>query len=174
MVVVPNSRLASAIITNYNQPRKEMAVLVDVGVDYASDLGEVEEVTVGVAADVLREVPGGSGDFKPFVRFHTFSEYRIEFTVVLRVNEYVDQYRLRHEFAELHGATGKTALDSPARAHIILSRTTGEQLSASGCRGDGGLPRGAQRRARPPPHQLELLLRHQHDEVEYQHLQPLE
>ncbi|MDD3719593.1 MAG: mechanosensitive ion channel family protein [Actinomycetota bacterium] len=135
MVVVPNSRLASAIITNYNQPRKEMAVLVDVGVDYASDLGEVEEVTVGVAADVLREVPGGSGDFKPFVRFHTFSEYRIEFTVVLRVNEYVDQYRLKHEFVKrLHRAYREHGIDIPLPARTISFAHDRESM-LSGIRG---------------------------------------
>ncbi|MEW6554228.1 MAG: mechanosensitive ion channel domain-containing protein [Actinomycetota bacterium] len=98
MVVVPNSRLASAIITNFNQPRKEMSVLVEVGVDYSSCLEEVEEVTVEVAREVLREVPGGADRFQPFVRYHDFSEYRVEFTVILRVDEYVDQYLLKHEF----------------------------------------------------------------------------
>ncbi|OPX40474.1 MAG: mechanosensitive ion channel protein MscS, partial [Desulfobacteraceae bacterium 4484_190.3] len=45
MIVVPNSKLASAIITNYCQPEKEMSVLIQVGVSYDSDLEKVEKVT---------------------------------------------------------------------------------------------------------------------------------
>jgi small-conductance mechanosensitive channel len=38
MVAIPNSKLGSGIITNYYQPDRETAVLVDVGVSYGSDL----------------------------------------------------------------------------------------------------------------------------------------
>jgi hypothetical protein len=40
VVLVPNAKLAQAIVTNYHLPDKEMAVLVNVGVDYDSDLHE--------------------------------------------------------------------------------------------------------------------------------------
>jgi small-conductance mechanosensitive channel len=120
MVVVPNSRLASAIITNFNQPRKEMSVLVDVGVDYSSDLDKVEEVTVEVAQEVLREVPGGADCFQPFVRYHSFSEYRVEFTVILRVDEYVDQYLLKHEFIKrLHQRYRERGIEIPLPVRSI-------------------------------------------------------
>lgn len=120
MVVVPNSRLAAAIITNFNQPHKEMAVLVEVGVDYASDLDKVEEVTVEAARDVLREVPGGASGFRPFIRYHSFSDFRIEFTVILRVNEYVDQYLLKHEFIKrLHRRYQEHDIQIPLPARAI-------------------------------------------------------
>ncbi|HEX7402300.1 MAG TPA: mechanosensitive ion channel domain-containing protein, partial [candidate division Zixibacteria bacterium] len=38
MIILPNSKLASAIVTNFYQPEREMAVLVQVGVGYPSDL----------------------------------------------------------------------------------------------------------------------------------------
>ena len=38
MVIVPNSKLASTLVTNYYQPEREMAVLVQVCVGYQSDL----------------------------------------------------------------------------------------------------------------------------------------
>lgn len=42
MIVVPNARLASAIVTNYYQPASEMSVIVPVGISYDSDLEAVE------------------------------------------------------------------------------------------------------------------------------------
>lgn len=98
MVVIPNSRLASAIITNFNQPVEDMAVLVEVGVGYASDLDGVERLTVEIAREVLADTAGGADGFEPFIRYHTFSDFRIEFTVILHVKKFVDQYELKHEF----------------------------------------------------------------------------
>ena len=100
MVIVPNSRLASAIVTNYYQPSREMAVLMEVGVSYTSDLRKVEEVTVDAAREVLEHVPGGIAQPEPFIRYHSFSDFRIEFTVIMRAAEYVDQYLLKHEFVK--------------------------------------------------------------------------
>lgn len=100
MVLVPNAKLASAIITNYYLPAKELAVLVQVGVDYASDLEHVERVTCEVAKDTLQTVPGGVPTFEPFIRYHTFGDSSINFTVILRAKEFVDQYLIKHEFVK--------------------------------------------------------------------------
>jgi small-conductance mechanosensitive channel len=98
MVVIPNSKLAGVIVTNYHLPEKEMAVLLQVGVSYDSDLKRVEEVTIGVARDVMKRVAGGVPDFEPFIRYHTFGDFSINFSVILRGREFVDQYLIKHEF----------------------------------------------------------------------------
>ena len=98
MVVIPNSKLASAVITNYHLPEKELAVKIDVGVSYDSDLEKVERVTIDVAKDVLKNIPGGVSNFEPFIRYHTFGEFSINFTVILRAKEFTDQYLIKHEF----------------------------------------------------------------------------
>lgn len=99
-VIVPNSKLAGAIVTNFHLPDTEMAVLLDVGVSYDSDLEHVEKVTIDVARDLLREVKGGVSTFEPFIRYNAFSDFSINFTVILRGCEYVDQYLIKHEFVK--------------------------------------------------------------------------
>lgn len=98
VVLVPNEKLTKAIITNYYLPDKETAVLIDLGVHYKSDLNKVERVTVEVAKEIMKEVPGAVREFEPFIRYHTFSESSIKFTVILRAKEFVDQYFIKHEF----------------------------------------------------------------------------
>jgi len=98
MVVIPNKNLVNAQITNYYYPDKELAVLVQVGVHYGSDLKEVERVTIEVAREVMEEVAGGVPNFEPFVRYHTFADFSVNFTVILRAKEFVDQYLVKHEF----------------------------------------------------------------------------
>ena len=98
MVVVPNNKLASSLVMNYYLPNREIAVLVEVGVDYDSDMDQVERITTEVGREVMQTVPGSVPDFVPMIRYHTLGEYSINFTVVLRAKEFVDQYLVKHEF----------------------------------------------------------------------------
>ncbi|MDX1934409.1 MAG: mechanosensitive ion channel family protein [Capsulimonadales bacterium] len=97
-VVVPNSKLATAIVTNYHQPATEMALIIPASVAYDSDPEHVERVTIEVAHAILQEVEGGVSDFQPLVRFHTFGDSAILFNVILRIREFTNQYPVRHEF----------------------------------------------------------------------------
>ncbi|MEW6444313.1 MAG: mechanosensitive ion channel family protein [bacterium] len=113
-VIVPNAKLASAIVTNYHLPDKELAVLVQVGVSYGSDLEEVERVTIEVARAVMREVAGGIPAFSPFIRYHTFGEFSVNFSVILRGREFVDQYLIKHEFLKrLHRRYREEGIEIP-------------------------------------------------------------
>ncbi|MFA5337672.1 MAG: mechanosensitive ion channel family protein [Candidatus Omnitrophota bacterium] len=98
VVLIPNAKLAQAIIINYYLPEREMAVLVNLRVHYKSDLKKVERVTCEVAKEVMKEVAGGVPEFEPFIRYNTFADFSINFTVILRAREFVDQYLVKHEF----------------------------------------------------------------------------
>ena len=96
--VVPNSKLVHSTIINYDLPDAELAVLVPVGVHYDSDLKKVEQVTCKVAKEVMETVPGGVQSFNPFIRYHTFNQSSIDFTVILRAQRFVDGFLIKHEF----------------------------------------------------------------------------
>ena len=100
LILVPNARLAAAVLTNYHEPQHGLRVPVEVGVSYDSDLDRVELVTVDVAREVMRDVAGGDPDFEPWVWFHTFGASSIEFTVFLRATEFAQQYPIRHAFVK--------------------------------------------------------------------------
>lgn len=114
VVLIPNAKLSQAIVTNYYLPEKEMAVLVQVGVHYDSDLKKVEKVTCEVAKETMQEVNGGVADFAPFIRYHTFGDFSINFTVILRAKKFVDQYLVKHEFIKrLHQRYAKEGINIP-------------------------------------------------------------
>jgi len=98
MIIVPNSKLASTILTNYHQPDKEILVYLSVGVHYDSDLQHVEDVTLEVARDVLKTVPGAKKDHDPRVRYNEFGDSGIIFRVVLAAEEFYESYELTHQF----------------------------------------------------------------------------
>ena len=114
LVIVPNAKLASTIITNYDRPSKEIAVLVPVSVSYGSDLSRVEQVTVEVAKDVMQQLPGAAPDFEPFIRYNAFGESGIQLTVILRGKEFAEQHPLRHEFIQrLHERYKQEGIEIP-------------------------------------------------------------
>ncbi|MFH1478787.1 MAG: mechanosensitive ion channel domain-containing protein [Candidatus Omnitrophota bacterium] len=114
VVVIPNKQLVSSKILNYYYPETEMAVLVQVGVHYSSDLEHVEKVTIEVAKETLKETQGGVPSFEPFIRYHTFNDFSIDFTVILRAKEFVDNYLIKHEFIKrLHERYKKEAIVIP-------------------------------------------------------------
>jgi len=98
IVIIPNSKLAESVIINNSLPEHEMAALVQCGVAYGSDLKKVEEVTVDVARKIQKTVPGAVKSFEPFIRYHTFGDSNINFSVILRVEKFVDKYLVTHEF----------------------------------------------------------------------------
>ena len=98
MVIVPNSKIASTTITNNSLPVPEMSVVIQCGVSYGSDLSKVEKVTVEAAKKVQKTVQGAVKDFEPFIRYHTFGDSNINFSVILRIKTFVDKYLVTHEF----------------------------------------------------------------------------
>lgn len=114
VILVPNAKLTQVIATNYYLPEKEMAVLVDLRVHYGSDLKKVERVTCEVAKEVMKEVTGGVEGFEPFIRYHTFGDFSINFSVIMRAREFVDQYLIKHEFVKrLHERYNKEGIVIP-------------------------------------------------------------
>jgi small-conductance mechanosensitive channel len=114
LVIVPNAQLASAVTINYTLPSSDQAILVDVSVAYEEDLDRVERVTLEVARDILNSVTGGVEGFSPLVRFRSFDDSGIGFTVVLRGKHVTDQHLLRHEFVKrLHQRYAQEGITIP-------------------------------------------------------------
>ena len=114
IVIMPNKIMVNSRITNYYYPETEMAVLVQVGVHYESDLENVERVTIEVGRETMKEVTGGVPSFDPFIRYHTFADFSINFTVILRAREFVDNYLIKHEFIKrLHKRYAQEGITIP-------------------------------------------------------------
>jgi small-conductance mechanosensitive channel len=98
LIVVPNSKLAQAILTNYHLPEKRMSLLIPVGVSYDSDPEHVERILIEEASLGANEIPGLLAEPEPFVRFIPgFGDSSLDFTLICQVSEFVDQYLAQHE-----------------------------------------------------------------------------
>ena len=112
--IVPNSKIASAIVTNYNMPRKLVWIRIPVGVAYDSDLEVVEKATFDTAIEVLKIFYDKEKIPEPVVRFREFGDSSINLSIRMPVRQYVDQFRLRHHFIKaLHKKYNQEGIEIP-------------------------------------------------------------
>ncbi|WP_405997258.1 mechanosensitive ion channel family protein [Streptomyces sp. NBC_00829] len=120
LVIIPNTKLSGTNMTNFHRPDQQMTLNVQVGVGYDSDLDHVEQVTTEIVESVMADITGALPDHEPAVRFHTFGDSRIGFTVILGVGEFSDQYRIKHEFIKrLHRRYRDEGISIPAPARAV-------------------------------------------------------
>lgn len=101
LIILPNSKLAESMITNLSLPVQETSLIIQCGVAYGSDLEKVEKITLQVAKEVQKKVEGAVKDFEPLVRFHTFGDSNINFSIILRIKDPESKFLVRHEFIKM-------------------------------------------------------------------------
>ena len=124
IVIVPNSKLAQAIVTNYCLPEPRMSLLIPIGVSYDTDPDHVERVLVEEAKGAVGQVPGLLGEPAPFVRFIPgFGDYSLNFTLICQVKEFVDQYQVQHELRKrILNRFKKEGIEIPFPTRTIYTR----------------------------------------------------
>ncbi|HTB31693.1 MAG TPA: mechanosensitive ion channel family protein [Bacteroidia bacterium] len=95
MTVIPNSKLATTIITNYSLPKRNLSISVPVSISYDSDLDMVERITIEIGETLMKE---NGIESKPVFRYKELGNSSINFTLSMDINEFSQQYILRHEF----------------------------------------------------------------------------
>jgi len=97
VVLVPNSKLADATMTNYSASDSQSDARVLVGVSYESDLARVEAVCVDVLTVLRDEHEFAVKDAEPIVRFTGFGESNVDMMLKMRAVTWADSFMLRHE-----------------------------------------------------------------------------
>ena len=103
LVIIPNSRFAETIITNYNKPEDPVNVFLQCGAAYESDLQRVEAVSHEVMDEVLREHPGAVPEYGAYFGYDTFGESNIDFWLFVQAKDRLASFEVRSELIkQLH------------------------------------------------------------------------
>ena len=98
LIIVPNAKLAQAIVTNYYLPEKRISASFAVTVGYECDPDAVEEALAEVLKQAAGEVPGMLEEPAPSVAFDPgFAEAGMVFTANFCVAEFATQFSVRNE-----------------------------------------------------------------------------
>ena len=100
LVIIPNSRFAETIITNYSKPDHHVNVYLTCGVAYESDLQLVEAVSQDVMNLVLREHPGAVQAYGSYFGYDTFGESNIDFWLFMQAQNRLASFEVRSELVK--------------------------------------------------------------------------
>ena len=97
LVIIPNSRMAESIVTNYFSPTPAMNVIVTCGVSYDANLEDVERFSVEEAEAVINDSDQAIKDVEPFFGFSNFGDSNIDFFVFLQAIDRSGTFTLKSE-----------------------------------------------------------------------------
>src|SRR5208282_620937 len=132
-VVIPNSTLAKAIITNYSVPETQMSYTLPVSVAYGTDPNQVEKVLLEVAHEALRDgLQGLLAKPEPTVSFIPgFGQSSLDFSLGLQVRQFTDQYPVQSDLRKrIVKKFQEEGIDMPFPTRtLVLDKSTKDILS---------------------------------------------
>jgi len=99
LVIIPNSTLAKAVITNFSLPQPRVGYGLQVNVAYGTDTAQVEKALLEVAQDALRDgLEGLLPRPEPSVAFLPgFGDFAMNFTLNVALRRFADQYSVQSD-----------------------------------------------------------------------------
>jgi small-conductance mechanosensitive channel len=126
MVVIPNSTLAKAIVTNYSMPEMRMTLSIPVSVAYGANPGRVEEVLFETAQQAARDNLAGLLAYpEPVVRLIPgFGPLSLDFTLYVQVSRFADQFPVQSELRKrILARFNEEGIEIPSPAQTIILQT---------------------------------------------------
>jgi len=100
LVIIPNSKLADTIITNYYHPAGGMFIMLTGGVSYENNLAHVREVVVDEIQKLVDDSPHSVKDYKPWFGFDKFGDSNVEFWVYYEATDLMSSFYLSSDGIE--------------------------------------------------------------------------
>ena len=123
IIHIPNTRLSSAIIKNFDSGDPSFSVKIPVGVGYSSDLDEVEKVTKKVINEIQSSMEETNNNYEPTMRFQNLGESSINLMVYFRGNRYGDQNPIIHQFIKtLHKRYSEAGIEIPFPMRTVIHK----------------------------------------------------
>ena len=123
IIHIPNTRLSSAIIKNFDSGDPSFSIKIPVGVGYNSDLEKVETVTQSVIDHIQNSMEETNNNFEPTMRFQNFGESSINLMVYFRGNRYGDQNPIIHQFIKLlHKKYSDAGIEIPFPMRTVIHK----------------------------------------------------
>ena len=123
IIHIPNTRLSSAIIKNFDSGDPSFSIKIPVGVGYGSNLEEVERVTQKVIDEIQNSMDETNKNYEPAMRFQSFGESSINLMVYFRGNRYGDQNPIIDTFIKiLHKKYAANGIEIPFPMRTIIHK----------------------------------------------------
>ena len=134
LVIIPNSRMAESIVTNYFSPTPAMNVIVTCGVSYESDLEQVENIALEEAGALVKESTHSIKDMEPFFGFSNFGDSNIDFFIFLQAVDRNGTFILKSQLMKrIHSRFTAEGIEInyPVRKLVLADEVNFEEIIGS-------------------------------------------
>ena len=122
IIHIPNTKLSSAIIKNYDSGDPSFSVKIPISVGYDSDLDKVSNVVNEIARELHNNMVEINKETEPSFKFRAFGESSIDLAVYFRCNKYGDQNPIIHEFIKnIHQRFNQEGITIPFPTRTIIN-----------------------------------------------------
>ncbi len=87
-VVIPNSKLAQSVITNYHAPNRVSTLLVELGVSYNDEPDKVTKALNVAVENAKKKTEILIKEEKPIIRLLSFDDFSIKYRIRTKINDY--------------------------------------------------------------------------------------
>jgi small-conductance mechanosensitive channel len=116
LLIIPNESIVKEMVWNLSYPNPIIRVKVDVGVAYGTDPERVKQIMV----DVAKQHPEVLDDPEPKAYLINFGDSSLDFTLVGRVANYGDQWRVQEELRiAIYKAFEKEGIEIPFPQRVV-------------------------------------------------------
>lgn len=98
LILIPNTKLAQAVVTNFHKPDPDLSVSIQMSVPYETDLEMFERISLEAATEIQQLRGGALKDFKPVFRYQQFTDTGAQCAISLRAAAFADRFLMTHEF----------------------------------------------------------------------------
>ena len=124
LIHIPNTKLSTAIIKNYDSRDPSFSVKIPVGVSYDSDLDHVGKIVMEIANELYSKMEEVNNESEPSFKFRRFGESSIDLAVYFRGNKYGDQNPIIHEFIKkIHKRFTEEGIEIPYPVRTIFQNS---------------------------------------------------
>jgi small-conductance mechanosensitive channel len=108
LIIVPNSKFSTSIITNFDRPEKSMQLLIEINLDLTANAEAYEKAAMESAKEVREAMPTET-DGEPKVRYSAITPTGPTLQVIIGITDFTHQAEIRHEilkriYAKVHAA----------------------------------------------------------------------
>ena len=101
LVVLPNSKFAETIITNFQQPTNAVNVYFECGTSYDSDLYRVEEICLEVMDTIVDSHPMAIKEYGKYFAFDNFGDSNVNFWLFVQATDRLGSFVVQSDMMKL-------------------------------------------------------------------------
>ena len=136
IIILPNSTLADATVTNFDVAGEHVDAAITCGVAYEEDLERVERVCLEELQAIIDELDEAVTDSDPIFRYQRFGDSNIDFLLKVRAQTRRQVGFISHTMVKrIHGRLNREGItiNYPARRLVLSAEDSGglERLAAS-------------------------------------------